>query len=117
MKRRHFLGLTSFAGLSSCREVAAVSLWKGIAMGIEVSVQYSGDADLEPALKVVSQVEEALTLWSADSALSRLNQTGFLKNPPAALLACLLHLLFEDDNFLIQKLNYYPFYSIYDLIP
>ena len=89
MKRRHFLGLASLAGLPSCREVDKVLHWKGIAMGIEVSVQYHGGPDLQPALRAVSQAEESLTLWSAESALSQLNQKGVLKNPPPALLACL----------------------------
>lgn len=89
MKRRHFFGLASLTGLSSCQKSAPVNQWKGIAMGIEVSVQYRGEVDLQPAQKAVSQAEEALTLWSANSALSRLNRTGFLENPPAALLDCL----------------------------
>jgi len=89
MNRRRFLGLTSLVGMSSCRQVSGVTQWKGIAMGIEVSVQYRGDADLKPALSAVAQAESALSLWSADSALSQLNATGTLKNPPDALLACL----------------------------
>jgi thiamine biosynthesis lipoprotein len=89
MNRRRFLGLTSLVGLPSCRQVSGVTHWKGIAMGIEVSVQYRGDADLKPALSAVTRAESALSLWSAESALSQLNATGTLKNPPPALLACL----------------------------
>jgi len=89
MNRRRFLGLTSLAGLPSCRQDSGVTQWKGIAMGIEVSVQYRGDADLRPALAAISQAESALSLWSADSALSQLNAIGTFKNPPQALLACL----------------------------
>jgi len=89
MKRRHFLGLSGLAGLPSCRGSSAPRHWKGIAMGIEVSVKYHGDSDLKPPLEAVAQAEEALTLWSGDSALRQLNERGQLESPPPALLACL----------------------------
>ncbi len=90
MKRRRFLGISGASlALPSCRKSAEVQQWKGLSMGIAVSVQYYGEADFEPARKVVGEAEKALTLWSADSALSRLNREGLLTNPPAPLLACL----------------------------
>jgi len=90
MKRRRFFELaTGSLAMSSCRSAPALSQWKGIAMGIAVSVQYRGDANLDEALQVVAEAEEVLSLWSADSALSQLNRDGFLKNPPQHLLACL----------------------------
>lgn len=61
-------------------------------MGIAVSVQYRDERSelgLERALEAVMQAEKALTLWSGESALSRLNREGVLSNPPPALLACL----------------------------
>ncbi len=101
MKRRRFLELSAAGfSLASCRAAPAAQQWKGVAMGIAVSVQYRGSADLEPALQAVAAAESALTLWSADSALSQLNREGILKNPPAPLLACLQKSrdLFEASN-------------------
>ncbi len=69
-------------------------------MGIAVSVTYREEADLKPALEVVREAEEALTLWSGESALSHLNREGVLKNPPQPLLACLekSRELFEESG-------------------
>lgn len=90
MKRRRFLqGLSAGALIPSCRNHPDVEVWQGIAMGIQVTVKYRGQADLEPALKVVGEAEKVLTLWSADSALSRLNRDGFLADPPKPLLDCM----------------------------
>ena len=98
MKRRHFLGTTAAGlALSSCRKNSTAKQWKGIAMGIEVTVSYHGDPDFESALQTVAAAESALTLWSSDSALSRLNREGSLANPPQPLLDGLQksHELFE----------------------
>ena len=101
MKRRRFFELmTGSLAMPSCRSAPALSQWKGIAMGIAVSVQYRGDVDLDEALQVVANAEEVLSLWSADSALSQLNRDGFLKNPPKHLLVCLekARELFEESE-------------------
>ncbi len=90
MKRRRFLqAVSSGAVLSSCRGRLEEQIWRGIAMGIEVTVKYHGDGDLDSAIQAVAEAEEALTLWSSDSSLSRLNREGFLNNPPKPLLECL----------------------------
>ncbi|YCM46169.1 FAD:protein FMN transferase [Verrucomicrobiaceae bacterium 227] len=88
MKRRRLLGLAP-AILVSCRKSDEVTVWKGIHMGIGVSVSYRGRADLEPALQEVRQAESDLTLWEQDSPLSRLNRTGILDQAPRHLLRCL----------------------------
>ena len=88
MNRRRLLCLAP-ALLGACREKDEVTVWKGIHMGIEVSVSYRGRADLEPALEKVREAEAALTLWDQASPLSRLNHRGSLKHPPAHLLNCL----------------------------
>lgn len=88
MKRRRLLCLAPGV-LVSCRKNEDVTVWKGISMGIEVSVSYRGKADLEPALREVREAGSALTLWDQNSPLAELNRTGFLKNPPRHLLNCL----------------------------
>ncbi len=108
MKRRRFIerfarfGIGAGAGcsLSACQKGVDLTLWKELSMGIAVSVQYKGEAEVEPAWRKVTEAEKALTLWSDDSALSRLNREGVLINPPAALLACLekSRILFEASG-------------------
>ena len=90
MKRRHFLATgAAGVGLASCRNDPEETLWKGIAMGTEVSVKYHGKPSFKNALAAVKNAEEVLTLWSGDSSLSRLNESGSLENPPDVLLDCL----------------------------
>lgn len=90
MNRRHFLGATAAVlTLPSCRNNPPAKHWKGIAMGIDVTVSYHGDPNFQTALQAVAEAEAALTLWSADSALSQLNREGLLKSPPQPLLDCL----------------------------
>ena len=88
MNRR---GLLCFAPavLASCRKKDDVTVWRGIQMGIDVSVSYRGSAELEPALEKVRHAEAALTLWDQASPLSQLNLTGSLAHPPPHLLNCL----------------------------
>ena len=88
MKRRRLLCLAPVA-LLSCRKKDEVTVWKGIHMGIEVSVSYRGKCDLEPAMQKVRDAEAELTLWDQASPLSQLNRTGTLANPPQHLLSCL----------------------------
>lgn len=90
MKRRRFLGLAPGALVfGACSGQDSVKLWKGIYMGIEVSVKYRGELDLEEALIEVRDAEAALTMWEEDSPLVRLNRTGVLDNPPEHLRNCL----------------------------
>jgi len=88
MKRRRLFCLAP-AAFVSCRKKDEVTVWKGIHMGIEVTVSYRGKGDLEPALEKVREAEAALTLWDQNSPLSQLNRTGSLAKPPRYLLNCL----------------------------
>lgn len=89
MNRRRLLSFAP-AVLVSCRKQDDLKVWRGIHMGIAVSVSYRGEADLEPALEKVRIAEAELTLWDQASPLSQLNLTGSLVNPPSHLLNCLM---------------------------
>ena len=88
MNRRSFLALTPGI-FASCGGKKHPTVWKGIHMGIECSVSYRGEAEIEPALQRVREAEAALTLWDENSPLSVLNRTGNFDNPPRDLLVCL----------------------------
>lgn len=90
MKRRQFLGVTSGAlALGGCSGNEKKQRWEGIHLGIEVSISYRGDLNLEPALDLAREVESALTMWEAGSPLTWLNEMGSLKNPSKHVLRCL----------------------------
>ncbi len=82
-------GLCGGVLLSGCRRGEDVKVWRGVVMGIEVTVSYVGDLKVDRALESVLRVEGELSLWLRDSALSQLNRDGYLRNPPRSILDCL----------------------------
>lgn len=90
MKRRRFLALSACA--LSCPAEAAPQVWRGRALGAEVSLTLRGlEAGQGPRLwrrvtRDLAQVEQAVSLFRA-SELARLNRTGVLVNPGTVLRA------------------------------
>ena len=87
----------------------------------EIDTAYGAEPPMFPPL--VPHVPPKAETLNKGNLVSKIGiQTLFLHHQqvpliPLVLLLFELHQLFVDDNFLKQKLNYYPFYLIYDLIP
>ncbi len=98
--RRRFLSIAASAatclafGVNSSN-AAAMTSWKGIALGAGASLRLSGmhseDAErvIAGCLAELSRLEDIFSLYRTDSALSRLNRDGVLQNPPAEMLELL----------------------------
>jgi len=98
LSRRRFLQIiaaTSVSGLAMVRANAAagntLQRWDGEALGADASISLAG---LEPRLAddllracrdEIARLEEVFSLYSENSALSRLNARGFLADPPMEL--------------------------------
>src|SRR5690625_291735 len=70
----------------------ATHLWTGQALGARASIRLSHPDGRQIAARVLAEterLEDILSLYRADSALSRLNRDGRLDAPPFELLECL----------------------------
>lgn len=70
----------------------ATHLWTGQALGARASIRLShpdGRQIADRVLAEIERLEDILSLYRADSALSRLNRDGRLDAPPFELLECL----------------------------
>src|SRR5687767_4692794 len=113
LSHRRFLQIiaaTSVSGLAMVRANAAIGStlqrWDGEALGADASISLAG---LEPRVAEdllracrdeIVRLEEVFSLYSENSALSRLNARGFLTDPPMELTE-LLHTcrrIFELSN-------------------
>jgi len=66
--------------------------WEGVALGASASITLAHPQAariVERALSEIARLEGVFSLYRADSALSRLNATGTLAQPPFELLECL----------------------------
>ena len=104
MKRRRFMGMLGAAGWAGCSsKKEAVETWKGIVMGIEVSIRFRGKENTEKlgqlAENEAKRLEAIFSLWQDDSELARLNQQKKIK-PSPDLFACLklARELYEKSN-------------------
>lgn len=72
-----------------------VARWRGVALGADAQLQLAGVSDTEAAPvfaaveREIARLEAVFSLYRADSAVSRLNATGVLDNPPPELLELL----------------------------
>jgi thiamine biosynthesis lipoprotein len=79
-------GVACAPGLACASAEAGVE-WHGIAMGADASILFSGVTDdaaraaVEAAVGEIERLESALSLFRADSEVSRLNRTGMLAAP------------------------------------
>lgn len=96
INRRRMLAISAaFALLPAARAAAFAGpshVWTGQAMGARASIRIEHpDAEVIAArvLAEIDRLENILSLYRADSALSRLNREGHLAAPPFELLQCL----------------------------
>lgn len=91
MNRRRFLLITAAAATFSSSARAGITRWQADMLGGTVRVDLRGPRDLAQDVArqigiAIAEVEAAASLFRPDSALSRLNATGQLNDPPPALL-------------------------------
>ncbi len=97
MNRRRFLTISgaALASLPAARGQAALfTQWQGIAMGASASINLrhpEADRLIADALAEIDRLEMIFSLYRAESALSRLNATGHLENPPFEMLELFGH--------------------------
>lgn len=102
LNRRRFLAIGAVAaGLSLLphrllrAEGISVHVWRGVALGADASLSIAhpdpAEADrlIALSLEEVARLERVFSLYSADSALRRLNRDGVLDSPPADLVRLL----------------------------
>ncbi|MFA3919285.1 FAD:protein FMN transferase [Ruegeria hyattellae] len=92
MKRRRFLAISAAALATPAR--AQTTLWRGYAMGAEVSLTLDADpATAAPALaqlqRILGQCEDLFSLYRSSSTISRLNRAGYLVEPAPDFLRLL----------------------------
>lgn len=96
INRRRMLAISAaFALLPAARAVASSGpshVWTGQAMGARASIRIEhpdAEAIAARVMEEIDRLENILSLYRADSALSRLNREGYLASPPFELLECL----------------------------
>jgi FAD:protein FMN transferase len=100
MKRQRFLrvALGALASLGAFAPADAALLWRRrtlVGFGTTLSLQAAHedertlDRALDAAVAALQRIEAQMSLFNADSALSRLNREGVLAAPPAELLEVL----------------------------
>ena len=92
LTRRRFLTISAVATVLPGALAAAPRHWTGQALGARASIRLDhpdAPAITARCLAEIDRLENILSLYRADSALSQLNRTGRLDNPPFELLDCL----------------------------
>jgi len=105
LNRRRFLSIAATgavlgslpAGFALAAQAAAPAptVWKGVAMGALASItlvhpdRAHAQAMISRCVAEVERLESVFSLYRTDSALSRLNATGLLQDPPAELVELL----------------------------
>ena len=93
LTRRRFLTISAVAAsLPGALAAAPARHWTGQALGARTSIRLDhpdAPAITARCLAEIDRLENILSLYRADSALSRLNRTGRLDAPPFELLECL----------------------------
>ncbi|NKB84131.1 FAD:protein FMN transferase [Ochrobactrum grignonense] len=93
MNRRRFLLITAAAATFSSSARAGITRWQADMLGGTVRVDLRGPRDLAQDVArqigiAITEVEAAASLFRPDSALSRLNATGQLNDPPLPSSTC-----------------------------
>lgn len=92
LTRRRLIAISAAAALVPLRAQATPRLWTGQALGARASIRLDhpdGAAIAARVLAEIDRLEDILSLYRPDSALSRLNRHGHLDAPPFELLDCL----------------------------
>jgi len=92
LTRRRLIAISAAAALVPLRAQATPRLWTGQALGARASIRLDhpdGAAIAACVLAEIDRLEDILSLYRPDSALSRLNRHGHLDAPPFELLECL----------------------------
>lgn len=92
LTRRRFLAISAVAAALPGALAAAPRHWTGQALGARASIRLDhpdAPAITARCLAEIDRLEGILSLYRADSALSRLNRDGHLDAPPFELLDCL----------------------------
>lgn len=94
ISRRRFLVISAALTLAPAmgRAERARHYWSGQALGARASIRIDhpqAEAIVARCLSEIDRLENILSLYRADSALSRLNRDGRLDAPPFELLDCL----------------------------
>ena len=96
LPRRRFIAIAAGSALAvaapGARAAPAVHRWRGIALGAAASITIAHPDALTiigHARAEISRLERIFSLYRADSALSRLNATGRLADPPFEMLELL----------------------------
>jgi len=91
--RRRFLTIAaSTLALPRMALAGSVHTWQGIALGARATIRIDhpdAASIAEGAAVEIARLEAIFSLYRDDSALSRLNRDGTLRNPPFELLECL----------------------------
>lgn len=100
LNRRRFMSIAATGAVLGSMPVGlaiagagapAPTVWKGVAMGAQASMtlvhpdRAHAKALIDLCVAEVERLESIFSLYRADSALSRLNATGLLDDPPAEL--------------------------------
>jgi thiamine biosynthesis lipoprotein len=96
LTRRRLIAISAAMAASSwvagARAAPTARLWTGQALGARASIRLDhpqAEAISARVLAEIDRLENILSLYRADSALSRLNRDGVLEAPPFELLECL----------------------------
>jgi FAD:protein FMN transferase len=94
-RRRAIAIVAAAAGLAGSARRSDDIAWRGVAMGSEASITFSGlprarvDAVIPAVTAEIERLEGELSLYREDSAICRLNREGVLANPSADFLRAL----------------------------
>ena len=92
INRRRFLAISASAAcLAGRSQASALRHWKGTGLGTRMTIMLDhpdGERLAAQAFAEVDRLEDIFSLYRANSALSRLNASGVLENPPFELLEC-----------------------------
>jgi thiamine biosynthesis lipoprotein len=101
LTRRRFIAITAAAGglpllpIASARADSRLRVWSGTALGCDATLQIhhpdaaTADRLIAASLAEVERLEQIMSLYRPDSALSRLNREGVLEDPPIDLVRAL----------------------------
>ncbi len=96
LTRRRFIAISAAMAASpwiaSAHAAPTTRLWTGQALGARASIRLDhpqAEAISARVLAEIDRLENILSLYRSDSALSRLNRDGALEVPPFELLECL----------------------------
>jgi FAD:protein FMN transferase len=101
LTRRRFIAITAAAGglpllpIASAGADSRLRVWSGTALGCDATLQIhhpdaaTADRLIAASLAEVERLEQIMSLYRPDSALSRLNREGVLEDPPVDLVRAL----------------------------